>query len=29
VTAKARRLASKKQHGEIKRLRRYIPEDWE
>lgn len=29
ITAKARRLASKKQHGEIKRLRRYRPDDWE
>jgi len=29
VTARAARLGSKKKHGEIKRLRRYNPEDWE
>jgi len=29
IIAKARRLASKKQHGEIKHLRRYHPDDWE
>jgi ribosome-associated protein len=29
VTAKAARLGDKKKHGEIKRIRRYVPEDWE
>ena len=29
ITAKAARLADKKKHGEIKRIRRYNPEDWE
>jgi len=29
VTAKAARVGDKKKHGEIKRIRRYIPEDWE
>ena len=29
VTARAARLGSKKKRGEIKRLRRYNPEEWE
>ncbi|PKO04595.1 MAG: aminoacyl-tRNA hydrolase [Chloroflexi bacterium HGW-Chloroflexi-3] len=29
VTARATRVGSKKKHGEIKRLRRYNPEDWD
>ncbi len=29
ITAKAARLSSKKHRGEIKRTRRYIPEEWE
>jgi ribosome-associated protein len=29
VTARAARLGSKKKHGEIKRLRRYHPDDWD
>ena len=29
VTAKAARVGDKKKHGEIKRIRRYAPEDWE
>lgn len=29
VTARAARLGSKKKHGEIKRLRRYNPDDWD
>lgn len=29
VTARAARLGSKKKRGEIKRLRRYNPEDWD
>ncbi len=29
VTSKAARMGAKKKHGEIKRIRRYIPEDWE
>ncbi len=29
VTAKAARRGEKKKHSETKRLRRYIPEDWE
>ncbi len=29
VTAKAARVSDKKKHGEIKRIRRYAPEDWE
>ncbi|HSM24838.1 MAG TPA: alternative ribosome rescue aminoacyl-tRNA hydrolase ArfB [Anaerolineaceae bacterium] len=29
VTARAARLGSKKKRGEIKRLRRYVPEEWE
>ncbi len=29
ITAKAARVSSKKRRGEIKRTRRYIPEDWE
>jgi len=29
VTARAARLGSKKKHGELKRLRRYNPEEWE
>lgn len=29
VTARAARLGAKKKRGEIKRLRRYNPEDWE
>ena len=29
LTARAARLGSKKKHGEIKRIRRYSPEDWE
>ena len=28
VTARAARLGSKKKHGEIKRMRRYNPDDW-
>lgn len=29
VTAKAARVGEKKKHGETKRIRRYVPEDWE
>jgi len=29
VTAKAARVGDKKKHGEVKRIRRYVPEDWE
>lgn len=29
VTASAARVSDKKKHGEIKRIRRYVPEDWE
>ena len=29
VTAKAARVGDKKKHGEIKRIRRFVPEDWE
>jgi len=29
VTASAARVNEKKRHGEIKRRRRYVPEDWE
>ena len=29
ITAKAARLADKKKRGEVKRIRRYNPEDWE
>ena len=29
VTARAARLGSKKKHAEIKRLRRYNPDDWD
>lgn len=29
VTAKAARVGDKKKHGEIKRIRRYVPEDWD
>ncbi len=29
VTARAARLASKRQHGALKRTRRYHPDDWE
>ena len=29
VTAKAARVGDKKKHGETKRIRRYVPEDWE
>lgn len=29
VTAKAARVGDKKKHGDIKRIRRYVPEDWE
>ena len=29
LTAKAARVGSKKKHGEQKRIRRYVPEDWE
>ena len=29
VTARAARLGSKKKHGELKRLRRYNPDDWD
>lgn len=29
ITAKAARVDDKKKHGEIKRIRRYVPEDWE
>jgi ribosome-associated protein len=29
VTARAARLGSKKKHSEIKRLRRYNPDDWD
>lgn len=29
ITARAARLGSKKKHGEIKRLRRYNPDDWD
>jgi len=29
VTAKAARVGDKKKHGEIKRIRRYVPEEWE
>jgi ribosome-associated protein len=29
VTSKAARVGSKRQRGEIKRTRRFIPEDWE
>ncbi len=29
VTARAARLGSKKKHGEIKRLRRFNPDDWD
>ncbi len=29
ITSKAARVGNKKKHGEIKRIRRYIPEDWE
>ncbi|MDO9084859.1 MAG: alternative ribosome rescue aminoacyl-tRNA hydrolase ArfB [Anaerolineaceae bacterium] len=29
VTARATRLGSKKKHGELKRLRRYNPDDWD
>jgi len=29
VAAKAARVGEKKKHGEIKRIRRYLPEDWE
>lgn len=29
ITAKAARASEKRKHSEIKRLRRYIPEDWE
>jgi len=29
VTAKAARIGDKKKRGEVKRTRRYVPEDWE
>jgi ribosome-associated protein len=29
VTAKAARVSDKKKHGELKRIRRYDPDDWE
>lgn len=29
ITAKAARMDDKKKHGEIKRIRRYVPEEWE
>lgn len=29
LTSKAARVGDKKKHGEIKRIRRYAPEDWE
>ncbi len=29
ITAKAARVDDKKKHGEIKRIRRYVPEEWE
>lgn len=29
VTARAARVGDKKKHGEIKRIRRYVPDDWE
>jgi ribosome-associated protein len=29
VTARAAKLGAKRRRGEIKRLRRYVPEDWE
>jgi ribosome-associated protein len=29
ITSKAARVGEKKKHGEIKRIRRYVPEDWE
>jgi ribosome-associated protein len=29
VTARAARIGDKKKRGEIKRIRRYIPDDWE
>jgi ribosome-associated protein len=29
MTSKAARVGEKKKHGEIKRIRRYLPEDWE
>ncbi len=29
VTAKAARVSEKKKHGELKRIRRYDPDDWE
>ena len=29
VTSKAARVGTKKKHGDIKRIRRYIEEDWE
>ena len=29
VTAKAARVSEKKRHGELKRIRRYDPDDWE
>ena len=29
ITAKVARLGNKKKRGEIKRIRRYVPEDWE
>lgn len=29
LTSKAARVGDKKKHGEIKRTRRYVPDDWE
>lgn len=29
LTSKAARVGEKKKHGEIKRIRRYVPKDWE
>ncbi len=29
VTSKAARVGEKKKHGETKRIRRYVPEEWE
>ena len=29
ITATAARVGDKKKHGEIKRIRRYVPEEWE